>query len=165
MCHWSYYSCCLNDDRKVPIVPSLILDLTGYDRYGLHIQKLYFNHIIWYFMTFFLYHYLMAFKLTSQESPVYWEGQEHFSTKLLGPPVPEVVAPSRPTSPKLSLWLWVKYKARILRPTRPAKTIISSSLETGLLLIACRQFPCKQHKVYRFILRNQYGEKEKIKWL
>lgn len=42
---------------------------------------------------------------TSQESPVYWGGQEHCSTVFPGPPVPSRVVSSRPTSPKLSRWL------------------------------------------------------------
>lgn len=83
-------------------------------------------------------------RLTSQESPVYSVGQEHTSTVFAGPPVPDSVASSRPTSPKLSRWVWVKYRALILKPTRPAKTIMSSCLETGLLVPAWRQFPCKQ---------------------
>lgn len=87
---------------------------------------------------------LSGFKLlTSHESPVYWGGQEQCSTVYAGPPVPVLVASSRPTSPRLSRWLWVKYRARILRPTRSDRTLISSSLETGLLVMAWRQFPCK----------------------
>ena len=81
--------------------------------------------------------------LTSQEFPVYWGGQEHCSTVFPGPPVPSGLISSRPTSPRLSRWVWVKYRAWILSPTKSARTIISSSLETGLLLIAWRQFPCR----------------------
>lgn len=95
--------------------------------------------------------------LTSQESPVYWEGQEQSSTVFAGLPVPEFVASSRPTSPKLSLWVWVKYRAWILKPTRPAKTIMSSSLDTGLLVPAWCQFPCKQKKAKGFILKQHCG--------
>lgn len=86
--------------------------------------------------------------LTSQESPVYWRGQEQSSTVYAGPPVPVLLASSRPTSPRMSRWLWVKYNARILRPTRPDRTLISSSLETGLLVMAWRQFPCKLQTGY-----------------
>lgn len=88
---------------------------------------------------------------TSQESPVYWGGQEHCSTLFPGPPVPCWLVSSRPTSPRLSRWVWVKYRAWILSPTKSARTIISSSLETGLLLIAWRQFPCRsQLHVYMY---------------
>lgn len=80
---------------------------------------------------------------TSQESPVYWGGQEHCSTVFPGPPVPSRLVSSRPTSPMPSRWVWVKYRAWILSPTKSARAIISSSLETGLLLIAWRQFPCR----------------------
>lgn len=80
---------------------------------------------------------------TSQESPEYWGGQKQSSTVFPGLPVPEFVASSRPTSPNISRWLWAKYRARIRSPTRPAKTIISSSLDTGLLVPAWRQFPWK----------------------
>lgn len=91
---------------------------------------------------------LLSTGLTSQESPVYWGGQEQSSTLFPGPPVPVLVASSRPTSPRLSRWLCVKYKARILRPDRPARTIISSSLDTGLLVPAWRQFPCRRQRSY-----------------
>lgn len=102
--------------------------------------------------------HLLDFKLlTSQESPVYWGGQEQRSTVKAGPPVPVLLASSRPTSPRLSRWLWVKYKARILRPTMPDRTLISSSLETGLLVMAWRQFPCKLQTGY---LLTHTGEKK-----
>lgn len=103
--------------------------------------------------------------LTSQESPVYWGGQEQRSTVYAGPPVPVVVASSKPTSPRLSRWLWVKYRARILRPIRSDRTLISSSLETGPLVMAWRQFPCNLQNDKSLTQRVALHQTTDLKWV
>lgn len=125
---------------------SVSTDATIYVGLGVFFSSQVSSLVQWYslYTSTFLHVYIQGEMVpTSQESPVYWGGQEHCSTVFAGPPVPSRLVSSRPTSPMPSRCVWVKYRAWILSPTKSARAIISSSLETGLLLIAWRQFPCR----------------------